>query len=230
MFKVVYLSENGPVVSNFETKEALIHELVRKEFRFSWRWEKGHADYVPSVFADLAMNPNDRRSEFNGHILDGWFPYLASNIVSVPRRTMVYEDGSVIDIRPWLPEFRAELARMLQPGDYHFVHSGAKPKFRKPFRRTCGLKRSLCSTVDCDRGDILEVVGHIPNKMNRKTDRERGCVNRNFEFSWKRNTKARKGWQRHRPAADMVDMKRAYENDEEEYDDLLLRELLEWDA
>lgn len=228
MFEVIYINDSGkPTTSCFETKEALIHEFVSRDFRLSFRWGKEPIDYIPSVFKDVALTRNDCRSEIGGHPIIGWFPYMVSSIDRVPRRTMVFEDRAIIDIRPWLPEFRAEFQQMLQPDEYHFTRSGSKPKFRKPYRRTRGLKQALSATVDFDRDDILETVGHVPNKMRPKRDREFGYANRNFEFSWKRNTKARKNWQRHQPAADMVDMKRVLDEDEM-YDTMLFEDLVEW--
>ena len=120
----------------FKTKEELISYFVSRENLFGVVPET----YVPGVFREVAMNPNDRRTVANFH---GKYLPLYFGAEKVLRTVMVYDgDNRVVDIRAWLPEFRAAMKERINSTSktVWFGCSGAKPKFHKTYRVARGIK------------------------------------------------------------------------------------------
>ena len=120
----------------FKTKEELIGYFVSKEHLFNINPET----YVPSVFREVALNSNDRRTVFDFH---GDYLFCLSEPEKVLRTVMVCDgDNRVIDIRAWLSEFRAAMKERINRTSktVWFGCSGAKPKFRKTYRVARGIK------------------------------------------------------------------------------------------
>lgn len=139
----MYTVINGQRIVKFEAKEDLIRYFINQEPFFVLK--RDPKAYVPSVFREVAMNHNDCYTVANPG--DDFFPFI-SRPKKVRRTVMVY-DGSnrVIDIRSWLPEFRAAAAERVNNANKYvwFGCSGAKPKFRNGYRVVAGLKeQSKC--------------------------------------------------------------------------------------
>lgn len=178
----------------FKTKEELIDYFVSKESLFG-----GDAEtYVPSVFREVALNSNDRRTVFDFH--GDYLSYL-SEPDKVQRSVMVFDcDHRVIDIRSWLPEFRAAMEERISNSSKYvwFGNGGAKPKFRDAYRVGRGQKQRRSLHEQIDREELDEVMSSVPASLLRKwkPENNEGWTKRNDCRSWKNQSKCRKSWQR----------------------------------
>lgn len=190
----MYTVINSQHVMKFETKEDLVRHFVNQEpFFVLKRDPKG---YVPSVFREVAMNHNDCYTVANPG--DDFFPFI-SRPKKVRRTVMVY-DGSnrIIDIRSWLPEFRAAAAERVNNANKQvwFGCSGAKPKFRKGYRVVTGFKQQASLHEQVDREEIAQAMGSVPVRLLRKHTPDADIGMRSNCRSWKEQSKCRKSWQR----------------------------------
>lgn len=190
---------------NFDTKESLILYFIRREPIALGMWGESKLQrYVPTLFDHVAMNPNDRYTvDVTGRAMhNSFFPFVTTHDAK-PRTVMVYEDGRLIDIREWLPDFRTCLI-MLKNGQlnvscHKFYHSGHKPRYTKQYRLAHGYRQAQTGMSKEDEEDILDVLGYIPSKMKHTgAEIPSGVRPKDFQRSWKDNTKAKKGWQRHK--------------------------------
>lgn len=177
----------------FGTKEALIQHFVKQESTFG----VDPKTYIPHVFTDIALNENDIRT------LNPYNEYFHRWFMPEPeaRTTMVYDtDGRIIDIRLWLPEFRAAMEKRINTVSERSWNKsenmGSRPKFRKCYRRPKGLKQRKSLSEQIDREEILEVMSSVPAGLLREYKDDEYCGQRRSYTSWKRQSKCRKSWQR----------------------------------
>lgn len=163
--------------------------------------------YIPKLFDQIAMNPNDRYTPgVTGRAMnDSFWPFVTKHD-SVPRTIMVYEDGRVIDIRDWLPEFRACLIglknKTLGKPSCSTCCAGRKPRCTKQYRITQGYRQSQAGMSEADEDEILEVLGYVPSKMKHCGGGAPSSIRpKDSQRSWKANSKARKSWGRHKAAS-----------------------------
>lgn len=178
----------------FKTKEELISYFVSRENLFGVVPET----YVPGVFREVAMNPNDRRTVANFH---GKYLPLYFGAEKVLRTVMVYDgDNRVVDIRAWLPEFRAAMKERLNRTSktVWIGCGGAKPKFRDAYRVGKGQKQRKGLHERIDREELDEVMGSVPANLLRrwKPENNEDWAPRGNCRSWKKQSKCRKSWQR----------------------------------
>lgn len=198
MFKVC----NNGKEYEFASKEELILYFMRREpIHLGFYSEEALRKYTPRLFDQVAMNPNDcYHPGMTGRAMQGEFwHWIPSQIL--PRTIMVYEDNRIIDIRKWLPEFQACLIH-LKRGDYNPHHriilSGSKPTHTKTYRIVHGYRQSHMPLSQPDQEDIMEVLGYIPDKLQRHASRmDDNIRTKRPQRSWKEHSKARKNWQRH---------------------------------
>lgn len=190
----MYTVINGQCVLKFETREDLVRYFVNQEPLLSLKHNpKG---YVPSVFREVAMNPNDCRTVVDW---DGTFSPQLRGLEKAQRAVMVYDGNNrVIDIRSWLPEFRAAVEERVNNAnkDVRFGRSGSKPKFRKGYRVVTGLKQQMSLHEQVDREEIVQAMGAVPVKLLRKHTPDADIRMRGNCRSWKEQSKCRKSWQR----------------------------------
>lgn len=184
----VIINKAKPLV--FETKEALIQHFVKQEATFG----VDPKTYIPDIFMDIALNENDIRTlnPYNEYFPRWFMP------ASEARTTMVYDaDGRIIDIRLWLPEFRAAMEKRINtiPVCGKSENMGPRPKFRKCYRRPKGLKQRKSLPEQIDREEILEVMSSVPVGLLRAYKPGRYCGVRSDSRSWKEQSKCRKSWQ-----------------------------------
>ena len=182
----------GDKSMEFKTKEELIGYFVSKEHLFNINPET----YVPSVFREVALNSNDRRTVFDFH---GDYLFCLSEPDKVQRSVMAFDgDHRVVDIRSWLPEFRAAMKERINSTSktVWFGCSGAKPKFRKTYRVARGIKQRMSLREQIDMEEVDRIVGTLPAKMLRQYRPEKNFAKRDDCCSWKEQSKCRKSWQR----------------------------------
>lgn len=178
----------------FKNKEELIGYFVSREKLFGVVPET----YVPSVFREVAMNPNDRRTVANFH---GEYLPLYFGAEKVLRTVMVYDgDNRVVDIRAWLPEFRAAMKEKINSTSktVWFGCGGTKPRFRDAYRVGKGQKQRKCLHEQIDREELDEVMSSVPANLLRrwKPENNEDWAPRGNCRSWKKQSKCRKSWQR----------------------------------
>lgn len=202
MYKVC---NNGKEMK-FASKEELIRYFMQREpINVCLRSDADLEKYMPSLFDHVALSPNDcYRPGLSGRAMHGEFYYTVPPELQ-SRTIIVYEDNRIIDIREWLPEFRAYLIQFKKgysSSNYRFSFSGSKPTHTKTYRIIHGYRQSRMTLSQSDQDDILASLGYIPAKFH-------GCARRmedNFRYkdrqrSWKKNSKARRSWQRHKKAS-----------------------------
>lgn len=190
----MYTVINGQHVMKFESKEDMIRYFVNQEPFFVLK--RDLKEYVPSVFREVAMNPHDCRTvvDWGGTFL----PWLRGQ-EKAQRAVMVYDGNNrVIDIRLWLPEFRAAAEERINNANKYvwFGCSGAKPKFRKGYRVVTGFKQQMSLHEQVDREEIVQAMGLVPVKLLRKHTPDADIGMRCDCRSWKEQSKCRKSWQR----------------------------------
>lgn len=178
----------------FKNKEELIGYFVSRENLFGAVPET----YVPSVFREVAMNPNDRRTVANFH---GEYLPLYFGAEKVLRTVMVYDgDNRVVDIRAWLPEFRAAMKEKINSTSktVWFGCGDTKPRFRDAYRVGKGQKQRKCLHEQIDREELDEVMSSVPANLLRRWKQENNedWAPRGNCRSWKKQSKCRKSWQR----------------------------------
>ena len=114
---------------------------------------------------------------------------------------MVYDgDNRVVDIRAWLPEFRAAMKERLNRTSktVWIGCGGAKPKFRDAYRVGKGQKQRKGLHERIDREELDEVMGSVPANLLRrwKPENNEDWAPRGNCRSWKEQSKCRKSWQR----------------------------------
>lgn len=205
MYKV---KSNNKEIIRFDTKEELILYFARREPITLGLWSESKLlSYVPKLFDQIAMNPNDQYTPgVTGRAMnDSFWPFVTKHD-SVPRTIMVYEDGRVIDIRDWLPEFRACLIglknKTLGKPSCSTCCAGRKPRCTKQYRITQGYRQSQAGMSEADEDEILEVLGYVPSKMKHCGGGAPSSIRpKDSQRSWKANSKARKSWGRHKVAS-----------------------------
>lgn len=92
---------NSKEIIRFDTKEDLILYFARREPITLGLWSESKLlSYIPKLFDQVAMNPNDRYTlGVTGRALHGDFWRYGARLDTAPRTIMVYEDGRVVDIR-----------------------------------------------------------------------------------------------------------------------------------
>lgn len=187
----MYTIRIGNKEMEFKTKEELIRDLVNKE----QIWRIDPKTYVPSVFREVAMNPNDRRTVVD---LGGDFMSWLRDPEKVQRAVMVYDDDNrIIDIRTWLPEFRTAMEERISNTSKYvwFGCSGTKPKFRNAYRIGKGQKQRQSLHEQVDREEVAQVMSSAPAKMLRKYKADSNIRMRDNPKSWKNQSKCCKSWQ-----------------------------------
>lgn len=200
------VKSNNKEIIRFNTKEDLILYFSRREPIGLGLWtENKLLSYIPRLFDQIAMNPNDRYTlGVTGRALHGDFWPYVSHLDTAPRTIMVYEDGRVIDIREWLPEFRACLIGLKNGVDKppcSICCSGRKPRCTKQYRIAHGYRQAQAGMSEADEEDILEALGYVPSKMKHRGGAPSSVRPKDTQRSWKSNSKARKNWGRHKAAS-----------------------------
>ena len=205
MYKV---KSNNKEIIRFDTKEELILYFARRKPITLGLWSESKLlSYIPKLFDQIAMNPNDRYTPgVTGRAMnDSFWPFVTKHD-SVPRTIMVYEDGRVIDIREWLPEFRTYLIKLkngtLNKPFHHICPAGHKPRYTKQYRIAHGYHQAQAGMSEADEDEILEVLGYVPSKMKHCGGGAPSSIRpKDSQRSWKANSKARKSWGRHKVAS-----------------------------
>lgn len=136
---------------------------------------------------------------------DNFWPH-PSRLNTVPRTIIVYEDGRVVDIRDWLPEFRACLIKLknknIDEPSRDICSGGYKPRYTKQYRIVHGYHQAQAGMSEADEDEILEVLGYVPSKMKHCGGGAPSSIRpKDSQRSWKANSKARKSWGRHKVAS-----------------------------
>lgn len=216
MFKVC----NNGKEQMFTSKDEVILYLARLEaVPFGLYSEEKLQEYVPYLFDHVALCQNDRyHPGVSGHALHGEF-WMMMDSTLLPRTLIVYEDNRIIDIRAWLPEFRACLIRLKRRyyiSHHRFILSGSKPTHTKTYRIIHGYRQSQMPLSESDREDIMDALGYIPGKFQRAASRmDDNIRTKRSQRSWKENTKARRNWQRHKKPGDTYSIRKPGEYFEE---------------
>lgn len=152
--------------------------------------------YVPTVFDQLAMNANDKRSlTMMRYTVIRTKPMGSFKPVMVSRQYMVVdEDDRVVDVRDWLDDCR----RMLRCGVPEPVVTPKKvKKDTTVYRKTAGLRQALALPLQLDE-DWHELVGNVPSRLSRKPRRNAvmDVRTRSVSRSWKDNPGRTRNWQR----------------------------------
>lgn len=199
---------NSKEIIHFDTKEDLILYFARREPIVLGLWSESKLlSYVPKLFDQIAMNPNDRYTlGVTGRALHGEFWHYNTRLDTAPRTIMVYEDGRVVDIREWLSEFRTCLINLkngtMDKPSCHICSAGHKPRYTKQYRIAHGYHQAQAGMSEADEEEILEVLGHVPSKMKHCGGGAPNSVRpKDSQRSWKVNSKARKNWGRHKAAS-----------------------------
>lgn len=140
-----------------------------------------------------------------GRALHGDFWRYGARLDTAPRTIMVYEDGRVVDIRDWLPEFRACLIglknKTLGKPSCSTCCAGRKPRCTKQYRIAQGYRQSQAGMSEADEEDVLDTLGYVPSKMKHRSGAPSSIRPKDSQRSWKANSKARKSWGRHKAAS-----------------------------
>lgn len=236
MYKV---KSNNKEIIRFDTKEELILYFARREPITLGLWSESKLlSYVPKLFDQIAMNPNDRYTPgVTGRAMhDSFWPFVAKHD-SVPRTIMVYEDGRVIDIRDWLPEFRACLIKLknknIDEPSRDICSGGYKPRCTKQYRIVHGYHQALVGMSVADEEDIFEVLGCVPSKMKRCGGHSPSNIRpKDSQRSWKANSKARKNWGWHKVASSLESIRMMGQEEisfDLEYEDGIMEALFLYD-
>lgn len=205
MYKV---KSNNKEIIRFDTKEELILYFARREPITLGLWSESKLlSYIPKLFDQIAMNPNDRYTPgVTGRAMhDNFWPH-PSRLNTVPRTIIVYEDGRVVDIRDWLPEFRACLIKLknknIDEPSRDICSGGYKPRYTKQYRIVHGYHQAQAGMSEADEDEILEVLGYVPSKMKHCGGGAPSSIRpKDSQRPWKANSKARKSWGRHKVAS-----------------------------
>ena len=194
-------------IIRFDTKEDLILYFARREPITLGLWSESKLlSYIPKLFDQVAMNPNDRYTlGVTGRALHGDFWRYGARLDTAPRTIMVYEDGRVVDIWDWLPEFRACLIglknKTLGKPSCSTCCAGRKPRCTKQYRIAQGYRQSQAGMSEADEEDVLDTLGYVPSKMKHRSGAPSSIRPKDSQRSWKANSKARKSWGRHKAAS-----------------------------
>lgn len=198
---------NSKEIIHFDAKEDLILYFARREPITLGLWSESKLlSYIPKLFDQIAMNANDRYTlGVTGRALHGEFWPYGARLDTAPRTIMVYEDGRVVDIREWLPEFRACLVDLkkgtLGKPPYSICCAGHKPRCTKQYRIAHGYRQAQAGMSEADEEDILDALGYVPPKMKHHGGAPSSVRPKDTQRSWKSNSKARKNWGRHKAAS-----------------------------
>lgn len=189
---------NSKEIIRFDTKEDLILYFARREPITLGLWSESKLlSYIPKLFDQVAMNPNDRYTlGVTGRALHGDFWRYGARLDTAPRTIMVYEDGRVVDIWDWLPEFRACLIglknKTLGKPSCSTCCAGRKPRCTKQYRIAQGYRQSQAGMSEADEEDVLDTLGYVPSKMKHRSGAPSSIRPKDSQRSWKANSKARK--------------------------------------
>ena len=175
---------NSKEIIRFDTKEDLILYFARREPITLGLWSESKLlSYIPKLFDQVAMNPNDRYTlGVTGRALHGDFWRYGARLDTAPRTIMVYEDGRVVDIRDT-------------------CCAGRKPRCTKQYRIAQGYRQSQAGMSEADEEDVLDTLGYVPSKMKHRSGAPSSIRPKDSQRSWKANSKARKNWGRHKVAS-----------------------------
>lgn len=193
MFQVF---DNGKLVAQVQTHEELFQYITRREVNLMTFDPVRAQQYIPSVFLHLAMNEND---EYAPGALYGDCLSI-SKPLHLPRTVMIWEDGRLVDIRPWLPEIRSYLVQLAAKTQKSisspYFSTGHKPRFRHMYRRPQGYKQTQMGLSPADAEEIIDAMGTIPDKLRKTETMDNSCCYKQMSRSWKENSKAHKSWQK----------------------------------
>lgn len=163
-------------------------------------------EYVPTVFDQMAMNANDKRSlTMVRYTVIQTKPMGSFKPDQIPRQYMVVdEDGRVVDVRGWLNECRRAFCHPVPEAPQPFA-AGPEKKDKTVYRKTTGLRQALALPLQLDE-DWHELVGNVPSRLTRKPRRNAvmDVRTRSVSRCWKDNPGRTRNWQRdttgHMPA------------------------------